>query len=117
MKTITTTLASSDGCTPSAPNSSQRVAPFTGWPNSTATSATATIAEPRPDHHRLPIGAVVDAHDQRHEHESDQRPRRLLEEIEIRIVVRLHRDERRGAVDHHHARAHEQQRGGEQQLV
>ena len=42
MKMMTAILASSDGCTPSGPNPSHRVAPLRRGPNSTATSASPT---------------------------------------------------------------------------
>ncbi len=50
-------------------------------------------------------------------HESEQRPRGLLEQVVVRRLVLLHRHDRGGAVHHHHADAHEQQRGSEQHLV
>jgi hypothetical protein len=71
----------------------------------------------RPDHDGLAVIAVIDAHDHRHEDESEQRPGPLLEQIQVGVVVGLHRHHRGGAVDHDDARTHEQQRGREQQLV
>ena len=48
-------------------------------------------AERHPNHHRLPIRAVVDAHHDGHQEQTHQRPRQLLEQEEVRHVAALHR--------------------------
>jgi hypothetical protein len=70
-----------------------------------------------PNDHRLPVVPVVDPHDDRHEAKSDERPGGLLEQEEIRLLVLVHGEDSRRAVDHHDARTHEQQGGREEQLV
>ena len=43
--------------------------------------------------------------------------RQLFHQEQVRVLEPLHRHHCRGAVDHHDAGAHEEQRGGEEQLV
>jgi hypothetical protein len=73
--------------------------------------------EHAPDHHRLPVAAVVDPHHDRHQRQAHQRPRQLLVQEQVRIAEPVHRHDGRGAVHHHHAGADEQQRRHEEQLV
>ena len=117
MNMITTIFASSDGCTPSEPMPSHRLAPFTGRPNSTATRARPTKPTPAQMNPRLPVSPVIDAHDDRHQQQAERREGGLFQQEQVRLVVLLERKQRRRAVDHDHARADEQQRGREQQLV
>ena len=98
-------------------DASQRFAPFRAWPKSTATSASVTTTSPVPDHDRLAVGPVVDTHHQRDEHQAEQRPGSLLEQKEYGSPLFSRAMKRRRAVDHHHAGADEEHRGGKQQLV
>ena len=42
--------------------------------------------EAGPDHDRLPVAPVVDAHDDRHERQADEDPGRLLEQEEVGLL-------------------------------
>ena len=89
-KKIMASLANSDGCTPMPAMPNQRRAPLMRGPNSTAISASADQPERRPEHDRLPVIAVVDPHQDRHQHQPEQGERRLLEQEERGMLVLLH---------------------------
>ena len=74
-------------------------------------------AEQRPHQRFVAIGAVVDAHHDRQHRDAEQRPHHLLGDEQIRLLVALERHQRRRAVDHDDADAHERQRRQEQPLV
>ncbi len=103
---------------PERPSSSHRDAPLTSWPRrTTTTSASANDTKHCPDDHRLPICPVVDAHDQLHQGEAHEGKRALFEQERVGVFTVLAKDDSGGAVDHHHAGAHERQHRDEQPFV
>ena len=110
-------FASSDGCTPSPPRPNHRRVPLIGALNSTADQHQRHQSEQRPHERVVAIGAVIDAHRHREQRQTEHGPHHLPRHEQVRLLIALEGDQRRGAVHHDDAGADQQQRRGKQHLV